>query len=194
VAIKPSAFLQKLARDNTNLLGETHHSMAVIRFGACIAKISAAPPSAKVKARTGKRIEEVGDTTMRDLVVEHFRREGAEYQLRAQLCVDLKQMPVEMRPYFGARNCRYISLSPRCASRRKMRFHRLVASLATFSRLPRGTGIEEHRPLGAIMRVRKAVYEQSNLFATRSTRRMCSHASSQRRSASFRTERRVRDC
>lgn len=95
VGAEPSARLQRAARDNANLLGETYHSMAALRFGKYIAKISTAPLSANVKALTGKKMDEIDGSTMRDLVVDHFRREGAEYQLRAQLCVDLDRMPIE---------------------------------------------------------------------------------------------------
>jgi hypothetical protein len=165
VGAEPSALLQRLALDNANLLGETYHSMAALRFGKYVAKISAAPLSANVKALTGKKTGEIGDSTMRDLVVEHFRREGAEYQLRAQLCVDLDRMPIEDASVLWPE-----SLSPQQA-------------IATLRILPQETysparrvfgddvlsftpwnGVEEHRPLGAIMRVRKSVYEQSSRF------------------------------
>jgi hypothetical protein len=165
VGIQPSALVQQLARSNANLLGETYHSMAAIRFGDYVAKISAEPLSANVKALTGKQVGDVGNSTMRDLVVEHFRREGAEYQLRAQLCVDLARMPVEDATVLWPED-----LSP----------HQAVATLRipaqdAFSPARRvfgddilsfnpWHGIEEHRPLGAIMRLRRSVYEQSSRF------------------------------
>jgi hypothetical protein len=165
INVEPSALIQTLARDNANLLGETYHSAAPLRFGEYVAKISAAPLSADVKALTGKQVADVGDSTLRDLVVEHFRREGAEYRLRAQLCVDLDRMPIEDATVIWPEE-----LSP----------HQPVATL----RIPRQEaysparrvfgddvlsfnpwcGIEEHRPLGAIMRLRKSVYAQSSRF------------------------------
>jgi hypothetical protein len=66
----------------------TYHSVAALRFGDYVAKLSATPLSANVKALTGQKAAVVGNTTMRDFIVDHFRRESAEYQLRAQLCVD----------------------------------------------------------------------------------------------------------
>ncbi|MEY4563552.1 MAG: hypothetical protein RLZZ618_2829, partial [Pseudomonadota bacterium] len=53
-----------------HLLGETFHSMAALRFGNFIAKISAAPLSDNVRALTGKEVEH-GDSesALRDLVV-----------------------------------------------------------------------------------------------------------------------------
>jgi hypothetical protein len=165
IGVEPSALVLQLARDNANLLGETYHSMAAIRFGVHIAKISAAPLSANVRALTGKQIDDVGDSTMRDLVAEHFRREGAEYQLRAQLCVDLDRMPIEdatvlwpeeLSPHQPIATLRIPAQEAFSPARRV--FGDDVLSFNPWN------GIEEHRPLGAIMRVRKLVYEQSSRF------------------------------
>ena len=162
VGIEPGATLRGLARDNDHLLGETYHSMAAVRFGDYIAKISAAPLSDNVRALTGKDVGTVGDSTMRDLVVEHFRNEGAEYQLRAQLCRDIDKMPVEDAAVLWPEG-----LSP----------HQPVATL----RIPKQDaysparrvygddvlsfnpwhGVKAHQPLGSIMRVRIAAYERS---------------------------------
>lgn len=162
---EPSATLKGLARDNSHLLGETYHSMAAIRFGEYIAKISVAPLSENVKALTGTEIEDIKDSTMRDLVVEHFRREGAEYEMRAQLCTDLNRMPVEDAAILWPE-----SLSP----------HQHIATLRippqdAYSPARRvygddvlsfnpWHGITLHRPLGSIMRVRNKVYEGSTQF------------------------------
>ncbi|WP_027578374.1 catalase family protein [Bradyrhizobium sp. Ai1a-2] len=165
VGVEPSAVVQQLARDNANLLGETYHSAAPIRFGVHMAKISAAPLSPNVKALTGKGIDDVGDSTMRDLVVEHFRHEGAEYQLRAQLCVDLDRMPIEdatvlwpeeLSPHQPVATLRIPAQEAFSSARRV--FGDDVLSFSPWN------GIEEHRPLGAIMRVRRSVYEQSSRF------------------------------
>lgn len=162
---EPSATLRGLARDNGHLLGETYHSMAAIRFGEYIAKISVAPLSENVKALTGKEFEDIKDSTMRDLVVEHFRLEGAEYEMRAQLCTDLNRMPVEDAAVLWSE-----SLSP----------HQPIATLRippqdAYSPARRvygddvlsfnpWQGIIPHRPLGSIMRVRIKAYERSAQF------------------------------
>ncbi|HAF42730.1 MAG TPA: catalase [Sphingobium sp.] len=162
VGVEPGATLRGLARDNDHLLGETYHSMAAIRFGDYIAKISAAPLSGNVRALTGKHVDTIEDSTMRDLVVEHFRTQGAEYELRAQLCADLDMMPIEDAAVLWPEE-----LSP----------HQPIATLRippqdAFSPARRvygddvlsfnpWHGIREHQPLGSIMRVRVAAYERS---------------------------------
>ena len=162
---EPGATLRGLARDNRHLLGETYHSMAAIRFGDYIAKISAAPLSGNVRALTGKDVGEVDYSTMRDLVSTHFASEGAEYQLRAQLCTNLDTMPVEDAAVLWREE-----LSP----------HQPIATLripAQDSRSPERRvygddvlsynpwhGIRQHQPLGSIMRVRIAAYERSTRY------------------------------
>ena len=100
---------------------------------------------------------------MRDAVVDHFRHAGATYELRAQLCVDPNTMPVEDAAVLWD-----ATLSP----------HRAIAIL-TFppqdayapARQVHGddhlafnpwNGVATHRPLGGIMRIRKAAYESSS--------------------------------
>lgn len=163
--VEPGATLRGLARENDHLLGEIYHSMAAIRFGDYIAKISAAPLSENVQALMGKDVGTVTDSTMRDLVVEHFREQGAKYQLRAQLCTDLEKMPVEDAAVLWPKD-----LSP----------HQVIATLRippqdAYSPARRvygddvlsfnpWHGIREHQPLGSIMRVRIAAYERSTRY------------------------------
>jgi hypothetical protein len=161
----PGATLQGLARDNYHPLGETYHTQAAIRFGEHVAKLALAPLSDNVRALTGRDVPDVGYATMRDIVTAHFAQAGAEYELSAQLCVDRERMPVE-----DASVTWPDALSP----------HRPIATLrfapqATSSpgRLVYGddvlsfnpwNGVAAHRPLGGIMRIRRAAYERSAAF------------------------------
>ncbi len=163
--LEPGSLLRGLGRDNSNILGETFHSMAAIRFGEYIAKVSVAPLSENVKALTGIAVENLDESQMRDIVVEHFRTQGAQYEMRAQLCADLSAMPVEDASVLWKSE-----LSP----------HRPVATIDipsqdAFSPARRvygddilsfnpWQGITEHRPLGSIMRVRIQAYEHSTAF------------------------------
>ena len=137
--------------------------MAALRFGDHVAKISAAPLSANVRALAGKEVGPVDDGTMRNLVVEHFRTAGAEYQLRAQLCTDLAAMPVEdasvlwpddLSPHQPIATLRFPPQDAYSPTRRV--YGDDVLSFNPWH------GIQEHRPLGSIMRVRIAAYERSS--------------------------------
>nr|WP_282571909.1 catalase family protein [Roseomonas acroporae] len=161
----PGATLDGLARDNHHPLGETYHTQGALRFGEHVAKLSLAPASPEVRALTGQPVEDVRHSTMRDAIGAFFERHGAAYTLRAQLCVDADAMPVEDAavPWDEA-------LSP----------HRPVATLRfgpqaayTPGRQVCGddllsfnpwNGIAAHRPLGGIMRIRRAAYDRSSRF------------------------------
>jgi hypothetical protein len=147
-----------------HILGETFHSMAALRFGSFVAKLSAAPLSNSVQSLTGTPIPD-GDSALRDLVVDFFRNTSAEYELRAQLLTDLQRMPVEDASILWPAN-----LSP----------HQPIGKLTfpaqdPYSPARRVYGddvlsfnpwhcIEEHRPLGSIMRIRVKAYEMSSRF------------------------------
>jgi hypothetical protein len=162
---KAGATLDGLARDNHHPLGETYHTQAALRFGDHVAKLALRPLSDDVRALTGRPVPDTGYSAMRDAVAAHFAYAGAVYELTAQLCVDLARMPVEDASVTWPED-----LSP----------HRPVATLhfapqATGSpeRLVYGddllsfnpwNGIAAHRPLGGIMRIRRAAYERSTAF------------------------------
>jgi hypothetical protein len=147
-----------------HILGETFHSMAALRFGSYVAELSAAPLSESVRSLTGVPVPDT-DSALRDLVVDFFRNNAAEYELRAQLLTDLKQMPVEDASVLWLE-----SLSP----------HQPIAKLMFPAQDPYSPGrrvygddvlsfnpwhcIEEHRPLGSIMRIRIKAYEMSSSF------------------------------
>lgn len=162
-----SEILGDLGPPNTHILGETFHTMAAVRLGQFVGKLSIAPLSSNVTALMGKPIE-VDDNNpcaLRNLVAGFFRTETAEYELRAQLCVDLQKMPVEDASVVWDE-----ALSP----------HQPVAKIVLASQVtdsPRRRvfgddllsytpwrAMRDHRPLGSIMRVRRPVYEASSRY------------------------------
>jgi hypothetical protein len=165
LGMTPGATLEGLARDNHHPLGETYHTQAAIRFGAYIAKLALKPASANVRALAGRPVPVSGDGAMRDAVSAHFASQGAEYELSAKLCTDLATMPVEDAAVLW---------------REEQSPHRPIATLrfaaqasATPGRQVHGddvlsfnpwNGVAAHRPLGGIMRIRRAAYERSSSY------------------------------
>ncbi|MET9633195.1 catalase family protein [Lentzea sp. NPDC006480] len=158
--------IETLAAANDHILGETFHSMAALRYGDYVAKISAAPRSANVRALTGRPVDKnAGESALRDQVVDFFAQQDAEYELRAQLCADADRMPVENASVLWPEE-----LSP----------HQVVASLHlpaqdAYSDARRRYAddvlsftpwhaLEAHRPLGSIMRSRRSAYPRSSEF------------------------------
>ncbi len=156
--------LEALAAPPNHILGETFHSMAALRFGDYIAKLSAAPHSESVRSLTGT-IANSSEAIQRDLVVDFFKTEIAEYELRAQLCVDLERMPVENASVkwpdtlSPQQPIAKITLPPQEAYSPQRRVY--GDDILSFSPW---RCLEAHRPLGSIMRLRLKAYEASSRF------------------------------
>ena len=161
-----SPAIDTLGMPNTHILGETFFSMAAVRYGDYVAKLCAAPLSANVQALTGQKVDaDLGDSALRDLVVDFFRAQGAEYELRAQLCTGIDQMPIEdasvdwpqeQSPYQPVAK---LTIPPQEAySPARRVFADDVLSFNPWH------CIEAHRPLGSIMRARIKAYEASSKF------------------------------
>jgi hypothetical protein len=145
-----------------------------VRFGDYIAKISAARISPELTALTQAPLNVNGvPNGLREAVVEFFKKNGCVWEVRAQLCTDLEQMPIEnaaivwpeeMSPY---RPIARITIKPQVAWSE-------VRSSAVDDGMSfaRWHGLAAHRPLGGIMRARKAVYEEARKFRARSNGRV----------------------
>jgi hypothetical protein len=155
-----------LATANHHILGETFHSMAALRYGDHVAKISAAPRSEDVRALTGRPVDgRAGDSALRDLVADFFAHHSAEYELRTQLCVDVDRMPIEdasvlwpeeLSPHQRVAVLHLPAQDPYSDARR--RYADDVLSFSPWHAL------EAHRPLGSIMRSRRVAYARSSDF------------------------------
>ncbi len=158
----------KTGQPGSHILGDVYFSMAAIRYGDYIAKISAAPLSENVKALHGKEMDEKLVTAEEEnfltiIVTQFFKHEKAEYELRAQLCTDLEKMPVEdgsvqwsekESPYIPVAK---LTIEPQDVfSPARRVYGDDVLSFNPFHCLP------EHRPSGNIMRIRRKVYENSS--------------------------------
>lgn len=165
VGATPNATLQGVARDNNNMLGETFHTQAAVRYGDYVAKLSFAPKSENVRALTGRPVKVDQFSSFRESVVEHFRKEGAEYELRVQLCTDAEAMPVEdaavqwdeaASPQRPIATLRIEPQDGHTPARRN--YGDDILSFNPWN------GVQAHQPLGSIMRIRKPAYERSTAF------------------------------
>lgn len=148
-----------------HILGETFHSMGAFRYGDYVAKISAAPLSDNVRALTGQIQDIDADSKWRDILGDFFRTQGAEYELRAQLCTNFDTMPVEdgsvewpadQSPFQPIG--RIVIAPQESYSPARRVFGDDVLSFSPFHCLP------AHQPLGSINRVRRLAYPSSSRF------------------------------
>ena len=158
--------VKAIGAPNHHLLGETFHSMAAMRFGEYIAKLSAAPLSEGVRRLTGQTFDaSEHPSVLRDLVVAFFRENAAEYELRAQLCTDLARMPVEDASVRWPESespqqaVATLHFPPQDAYSTARRIY--ADDVLSFNPWH---CIEAHRPLGSLMRSRRQAYEASSRF------------------------------
>jgi len=150
----------------THILGDTFFTKAPILFGPYMAKLSLVPISSNLTALTDAPLDVNGKPNgLREAVVDFFAHETAEWELRVQLCTDLETMPIEdasvawpeeSSPYVRVAR---ITVTPQMAWSQA----RSIAVDDKMSFSP-WHGIAAHRPIGSIMRVRKAAYEMSAQF------------------------------
>lgn len=162
----PSRLLEAVGASAHHILGETFHSMAAIRFGKYIAKLSVTPLSPSVTALIDQPVDaEDNDSCYRDLVVEFFQSQTATYEIRAQLCTDVEKMPIEdasvewpsdVSPHLAIGAITFPTQDAYSPARR-------VYADDVLSFNP-WQGIAAHRPLGSIMRARIRAYEASSKF------------------------------
>lgn len=150
----------------THPLGDTYYSQAPLLCGEYMAKVAVAPASPQLiglkKAPVDLKNKPNG---LRDALLTFFSTQGGEWDLRLQFCTDLKSMPIEdaskvwpedQSPYVTVARIRV----PAQLAWSKER----SATVDDGMSFSPWHGLAAHRPLGSIMRVRKAVYESAARF------------------------------
>ena len=150
----------------THILGETFYSQAPLRFGDFIAKIAVAPISPELMALIQAPLNVNGvPNGLREAVIDFFKKNGGVWEVRAQLCTDLQLMPIENAAVVWPEE-----ISPYRPIARMTVKPQVAWSETRSSAVDDGMsfspwhGLATHRPLGGIMRVRKAVYEKAKQF------------------------------
>jgi hypothetical protein len=149
-----------------NILGDEFYSQAPILYGDYMAKIAVKPLSAGLRALSKSALDFKGKpNAIREAVVDFCRANAGEWELQVQLCTDLQAMPIEdaatpwpqdKSPYQGVARISIPSQDAWSADRIKV-----VEEQMSFSPWH---ALAAHRPLGAVNRVRKAVYEAATRF------------------------------
>jgi hypothetical protein len=150
----------------THILGETFYSTTPFLYGEYMAKFSIAPASTELLALNKVPLDlKDKPNGLRAAVFSFFTEHGAQWELRAQLCTELKEMPIENPEVVWPE-----SLSPYRTIARLVVPAQLAWSEARAKIIDEGYsftpwhGIAAHRPLGSINRLRKRAYEASRAF------------------------------
>jgi hypothetical protein len=166
VGLPLPATLALFTRPNTHILGETFYSSAPLRYGDYVAKIAYTPLSDSVKVLADVPVPpDAGRDAHRNMVVQFFDSNSAEYELSVQLCTDPVAMPIEnasvewpetASPYQGVAKITFDIQDADSPARRAYGDDAL--SFNSWRTL------KAHRPLGSINRLKKEVYEASSQF------------------------------
>ena len=150
------------AMPQTHPLGETYWSQAALRYGDHVAKVRVAPASPELTALTGRAIDTGNPSVLRDLVTEHFRRSGGEWDLQVQLATDLDRTPVEdasvvwPEDHAPFRTVARLTVPPQDTYSPARRVY--ADDVLSFNPWH---GVVEHQPLGSLQRARRPVYDDS---------------------------------
>lgn len=150
----------------THPLGETYYSQVPILYGPYMAKVQVAPVAPELTALTDTPVDlKDRPDGLRDAVVEHFARHGGEWEVRIQLCTDLDKMPIEDASVeWPESESPYVTVARLRAAPQKAYGEELARRIDEGMQFNPWHALAVHRPLGSIMRVRKAVYAMSKRF------------------------------
>lgn len=149
-----------------HILGETYFTQLPIRFGDHVAKLQLAPVSPGLVALTGTAIDlKSSANALRDAVVRHFQGEGGEWDLRAQLCTNLDDMPIDdPRKVWDEATSPFVTVARLVARPQQAWSEARSRAVDDGMGFSPWHGIQAHRPLGQLMRLRKLAYASSQRF------------------------------
>lgn len=153
----------------THILGETFYSQVPLRWGDYVAKVALAPVSPELTALTGAALNVNGRPNgLREAVAAFFAENEGVWELRAQLRTGAESMPVEDASVVWPEDeSPYVAVARLVAPRQEAWSEARVRSIDDGLSFSPWHGLAAHRPLGSIMRARRAAYPASAAFRAR---------------------------
>jgi hypothetical protein len=157
----------------TNVLGETYYSQAPLLYGPYIVKLSVAPLSPGLKALAKAPVNLKGKPNgLREAVVEFFAAQGGEWEVRVQFAIDHEHTPIEdAHKIWPEDRTPFIPVGKIIAPPQTAWSEARSAVVDDGMSFSPWHALAAHRPLGSVMRLRKAAYEQSAAFRAAKTGR-----------------------
>lgn len=170
VGMEPSSTLGALGGlPNVEPLGETYYSAVPFRYGDHVAKFSLRPVAGWMTDLSGETIDVNGrDDAIREDVRAEFAADAAEWEFCVQLLRDPESQPVEdasalwpeeVSPWQPVARVRVTAQDSWSDQR--------VREVNETMRFSPWTGIDAHRPLGNVNRIRRDTYRHSAGFRVR---------------------------
>jgi hypothetical protein len=164
---KPNPMIATLGgQPETHILGDTFYSQVPILYGDYIVKLAVAPESPSLAALTDAPLEMNGKPdALREAVTRFFASTPATWEVKVQLCTDLDATPVENAAKVWPEEASSYFTVGRITAEPQATWteSRAKAVDQGYSFSP-WHGLAAHRPLGSVMRVRKAAYDAGKAF------------------------------
>jgi hypothetical protein len=159
------AFLQLAQVKYVNLLLSTYWTMGSVRHGDYVAKVRVAPVQSFADGVVQRALDPAAtEQVFRPALIAELRERPYEFDVQVQLSTDLVRMPVEKTTVRWPE-----SLSPYVTVAKLRLPQQDIGGEDNFERMDKTSMspwrvMEQHRPLGSIMRARKEVYRQSSIL------------------------------
>lgn len=150
----------------THILGESFNTVVPFLYGPYYAKLAVVPVAPSLTALTDQPVDlDAKPDGLREAVSEYFATQGGVWEVRIQLATDVDKMPIEdasaiwpedMSPYVTVAR---IEVPAQAAWSEEG-----VKAIDDGMAFSPWHGLQAHRPLGGVMRVRKPAYEMSSGF------------------------------
>ncbi|GAB7531099.1 catalase family protein [Pseudomonas sp. 3A(2025)] len=150
----------------THILGETFHSVVPFLYGDYYAKLALVPVSPGLQSLTDQPVNLDDDPNgLRTAVNEWFAQFGGVWELRIQLATDLEKMPIEDASKVWPEDLSpFVTVARLEVQPQDSWSPESVKSIDDGMAFSPWHGLQAHRPLGGVMRVRKQAYEMSSGF------------------------------
>ena len=154
---------------NVHPLGETYFTQTPYRHGDHVAKLSLQPASASLTRHSGQVIDTRGrPDAIRETVAAEMQTGDAVWNLRVQLCRDLDRQPVEdPSVLWDEADSPFVTVARLHVPAQTGWTEEAAELVDDHMRFSVWTGIQDHRPLGAINRARRRPYRMSADFRQR---------------------------
>jgi hypothetical protein len=135
-------------------------------YGPYMAKLQVVPVAPELTALTNAPLDmKDRPNAIRDAVVEHFAASGGTWEVRVQLCTDLEAMPIEDASVVWPEDrSPYVTVARLVAQPQPAWSEARAAAIDDGMSFSPWHSLAAHRPIGSIMRVRKAAYEMAAQF------------------------------
>ena len=150
-----------------HILGKTFYTQVPFLYGTYMAKFSIVPESETLKALTDIKLHAGNNhDAIRDAVKTFFStNEETVWELKAQLCTDIEEMPIEDATVQWPENLSpYTTIARIVVAKQDGWNAELAAMIDDGMSFSPWHCIAAHRPLGSINRARKPAYHQSAKF------------------------------